>query len=97
MTEQKYGQTRLDGHTVAGSAPAVSVLCRNSGSVVESAAQVGQMATGLGRDALVLVTIRADGCHLVELAEAAALVPRHGGHVVAAAQTGLQVLWDARR
>lgn len=67
---------------------------RDGGSVAESTAQVGQVAPGLSGDAFVLVAVGTDGGHLVELAEATALVPRHGGHVVAAAQTGLQVVWD---
>lgn len=88
--------TRLDGHAVAGSALAVSVLRRHSGRVVQSAAQAGQIAPGIGRDALVPVAVGTDGCHLVELAEAAAVVPGHQGHVVAAAHIRLQVLRDTR-
>lgn len=68
----------------------------HSGCVVQSAAQAGQIAPGLGRDALVPVAVGTDGCHVVELAEAAAVVPGHGGHVVAAAHARLQVLGDTR-
>lgn len=95
--ETECGQTRLDGHAVTGSAPAVPVLRRDGGSVVEPATQVSQIAPGLGGDALVPVAVGTHGRHLVELAEAAAVVPRHGGHVVAAAHAGLQVLGDAGR
>lgn len=73
------------------------MLGHDCGCIVPSAKQTCQITLVVVGDALVLVAIRADGCHSVKLPEPVAVVPRHGGHVVAAAQTRLEVLGNTWR
>lgn len=60
-----------------------------------STAQTCQITLVLGGAALVHMAIGAHSPHSVKMSRSPAVVPRHGGHIVAAAQIGFEVLRDA--
>ena len=62
-----------------------------------STTQSCQITLGLDGDTLVHMAIGTLSPHPVKMSDSIAVVPRHGGHIVAAAQIGFEVLRNARR
>lgn len=94
-TEKSKVHTSLDFHTVTWFAPAVSVLCHHTSCVILTTVQPRQITLVLIGGALIHVAISTHGPHLVKLSSSD-VVPRHGGHIVAAAQVGFEVVRNTR-
>lgn len=82
--------TCLDGDTLTWFALALHVLCSHGGCVMLSTVEIYQITLVVKRPALVNVAICAHCSHGVKLPPIAE-APRHGGHIVAAPQSGVQV------
>lgn len=91
---EKSLHTSLDRHTVAAFALAGCVRCRHGSCVILSTVQTCHITLVCVGAALVLVAVCTHGPHCVILSSPA-LLPGHGGHVVAAAQTRVELLRNA--
>lgn len=88
-------RTSFDCNAVARFALAVNVFSQRSSCIEPSTEQTCQVTASLGGSALILVAISTHSGHSETLPQYLAIAPGCGGHVVAAAQIGSEVLRNA--